>query len=782
MKNENENLNIRKMVKEELKKRRISLKYLSDEEIDKRIKEKTSEIENQINNEVNSIVQLISAKVNLKSKQDRVKAKISREDRRKILEELLAGKTPEEIHKSEELKKYSLVDITIIENKNKARILAVQLMPIAKIAELTGIKKENIYANLYQFNIDGKNLSQVRKEKEEEVVRRLENGENSKSILNDKVLNVCIEGISSIQNKIEKKKKMPITKISKEDKQSIATLFIQGRTLEEIKQIKGFENMPSEVLNQIWQKNIEKILAMKLVPIKKIEAEVNLKAVSIYANCRNFKIKGKNIMELRKEKLTQLRQRLKKGESIEELLQDRELNVCREIIEKEQKRLEQARHFAYDKDSKGERTNKEVEGKKDNNRDAMQEKKKSDEDRRIETNKDQEERFTDTKLQIMRKKYKIKYMSGIENFIEKGKRSRLTPKENEEINQKLLEMLDIIDKFDVQDGNYIELIKSIVSCAKLVNEKNIDINQARQLIDIMKNDKIQYALKHCKPKIRGNVNKLKVRAQGKLVKNFEEEVGQASDLETLKELQKRVKTYVQNGYEYMNAVNASISNKIQKLQMGEWNRQIREDIPKEIKLIISDIAKGKLDINIAKNIIAEQARKKIKGRKITRFSLTEEQERKQFLSKIDIALREQGLKYPIEDPEKTMQILQELTTTGLTMRLNIVVSNLLERKKFNQAKELCKKYERSKDNYEDNIYIYNLEKTIRNAEIGDIVYRAIYSDMSPEEETKFWISLQEGLRKGNVKMKSVPLGKTQDGLRNITLQDVWPEDIKEITY
>ena len=28
-------------------------------------------------------------------------------------------------------------------------------------------------------------------------------------------------------------------------------------TLEEIKQIKGFENMPSEVLNQIWQKNIK---------------------------------------------------------------------------------------------------------------------------------------------------------------------------------------------------------------------------------------------------------------------------------------------------------------------------------------------------------------------------------------------------------------------------------------------------------------------------------------------------------------------------------------------
>lgn len=42
-----------------------------------------------------------------------------------------------------------------------------------------------------------------------------------------------------------------------------------------------------------------------------------------------------------------------------------------------------------------------------------------------------------------------------------------------------------------------------------------------------------------------------------------------------------------------------------------------------------------------------------------------------------------------------------------------------------------------------------------------------------EEDRSYFELVEKGLKMGNVKLNSVPLGKSQDGLKNIYLSDIW---------
>ena len=99
---------------------------------------------------------------------------------------------------------------------------------------------------------------------------------------------------------------------------------------------------------------------------------------------------------------------------------------------------------------------------------------------------------------------------------------------------------------------------------------------------------------------------------------------------------------------------------------------------------------------------------------------------------------------------------------------------------FDEAEKLCEAYGiKQKDNIPNSAYIRGLKRLVRSAKVGDLVYRTINSEVSPEDEEKFWRLLQEGLKMGNVSMRDISLGKNKDGSKEITLEDIWPENMKE---
>ena len=225
---------------------------------------------------------------------------------------------------------------------------------------------------------------------------------------------------------------------------------------------------------------------------------------------------------------------------------------------------------------------------------------------------------------------------------------------------------------------------------------------------------------------------------------------------------------------------SEIENKILKINQQKAIDKIRNDVPENVELIIKSLAKGTLDINKADQIIEKEAEKRIESKSKNKFALTKEQEKNQILMQIRTGLMEKSEQYNIENPEKTIMLMEELNNGKIELAVRTVVKNLINRKEFEKAKEVCKKFSSKDKESSLSIYIRDLKKKIRNNEIGDFVLRGINMKGTPEEKSKFIELIEKGIRQKNINLDAVPLGKSQDGLKNITLADIWTDEKERI--
>lgn len=261
----------------------------------------------------------------------------------------------------------------------------------------------------------------------------------------------------------------------------------------------------------------------------------------------------------------------------------------------------------------------------------------------------------------------------------------------------------------------------------------------------------------------------------RLVKAIDIAQQQTDNIEELKVLNSKITPEITQNYEKITGgLRSRIFNKITRLTQ-ENAIQRKYEVSASIEGIVTEIAAGKLDIIGANSIIEEEAKKRVESKPKTRFSLTQEQEKRQILMQIKMILREKSDKYYINNPYASIDILQELCGDELEQSLRTIATNLIESKDFKRAKHICDKYSSDKKMYR---FIDVLRKEIRCAEIGDFVIRGLNMQKSPEEEEAYFRLIQRGLENSNLEMKSIPLGKSQDGQKNITLADIWGEETK----
>lgn len=252
---------------------------------------------------------------------------------------------------------------------------------------------------------------------------------------------------------------------------------------------------------------------------------------------------------------------------------------------------------------------------------------------------------------------------------------------------------------------------------------------------------------------------------------------QTEELEELKILERKLTTKMQqNNQVFVSAVKIKIRSKISKINQQKTIDRIINDIPEDIESIIKDIANGTLNIQTANEIIDKEAKKRVEEKHKTIFTLTEEQEKKQILIQIRTVLMEKSKQYHIENPETTVFQIQELCDGELEQAIRTVVKNLTSIKDFERAKEVCNKFSSKDKGSPLSMYIRRLRNEIRNDEISDIVLKGINMNGTEEEENLYFELIEKGLKMGNVKLSEVSLGRSQDGLRSITLADIWSDE------
>lgn len=388
---------------------------------------------------------------------------------------------------------------------------------------------------------------------------------------------------------------------------------------------------------------------------------------------------------------------------------------------------------------------------------------------------DSKNRYAHSRMEKMREKYKKLFFNSNKNEV---KQQKELPKQDVElINLVIVEIEEIINGIkELSKKEKRKGANDILVELKKIEDYQLTIDQAEKLYYLMQTEVLEKLNLTPKDKIDYYMNKNRKTIIRKLAEAVDIAQNQTDGLEELKALKRKLTTEMHRNNEIVvGAVRYRIENKILKINQKQVFDRIRNNIPANIELITKELANGTLNVQTANEILEQETKKRIESKPKTRFALTEEQEKRQILIQIKTALMEKPEQYHIQNPEKTVMQIQELCGGELDQAMRTVIKNLTGTKDFERAKEVCNKFSRNDKESSLSTSIRRLRNEIRNDEISDIVLKGINMN-GTEEERRYFELIEKGLKMGNVKLESISLGKSKDGLRTITLADIWGED------
>lgn len=395
---------------------------------------------------------------------------------------------------------------------------------------------------------------------------------------------------------------------------------------------------------------------------------------------------------------------------------------------------------------------------------------------------DERNKYAHYKISQMRERYRQLYYGSDKVKVIRSK--TLSQQDMELIKIVIATVQETIEKMKhLPKNEKRKIASSILPELKKIEEYQLPMAEAEQLYGLMCSNELQGLNFSDTDKIDYYLRKKKNRTAMQFAKAIEYEQYDVDNIEELQKLDRKLTgSMIKENPIFVGAIKNRISTRITAMQQQQAIDRIRNDIPISIISVISDLASGNIDMQKANAIIDEEAKRRVESKTKTRFSLTEEQERRQILIQIKTGIREKADKFNIQNPEKTVLLIQQLCGGELVQSISIVVKNLIAKKDFKTAKSICDKFSRqSKDEdteSEYTKYIRGLKNEIRNAEISDIVMTAINMNGTVEERAYFEL-LEKGLREGNVKLTAISLGKSKDGRKSITLADIWTDEIEK---
>ena len=379
------------------------------------------------------------------------------------------------------------------------------------------------------------------------------------------------------------------------------------------------------------------------------------------------------------------------------------------------------------------------------------------------------------RLQQIREKYRKIYLKSntVKNESYKVTSSSQEKEILEEVIKIIEEKIQEIRNLPKEEKRYG--VYTILSELKKVQSYQLPIEYAERLYKLMKSEELKNLDTKSTDRISLRVNIARGNIINQFAKAIEGEINEIEIVEKLKELEKKLTLeMVKEKPILAGTVRTKISNRILEIQQQKAHERIRKNIPESVMLIIRDLINGNIDIKKANVTIDEEAKKNVKSKSNNKFSLTEQQERAQILIQIRTVIVEKAEEYIIKEPEKMVSQIQ-LLGGEFELAVRTVVKNLIARKDFEAAKSICKKFSSEDKSSEVARYIKSLRKEVRNAEIGDIVLKAINFEGTLEEERNYYELIEKGLKMGNVKLGAISLGTNIDGTKNITMADVWTD-------
>ena len=148
-------------------------------------------------------------------------------------------------------------------------------------------------------------------------------------------------------------------------------------------------------------------------------------------------------------------------------------------------------------------------------------------------------------------------------------------------------------------------------------------------------------------------------------------------------------------------------------------------------------------------------------------------EKKKIHTQIKSILVEKAKDYCIKNPTLTVLNLKELTGDTLIESISSIIMNLVERKEYDKALEMCKFFEQKTKDDEINKYIEKIRTVIVNMEIGNMIIKGINIGDDKDKRERYFDTISKGLNQKGISLDEIPLGEiTKDGTK-MTLADIY---------
>ena len=359
------------------------------------------------------------------------------------------------------------------------------------------------------------------------------------------------------------------------------------------------------------------------------------------------------------------------------------------------------------------------------------------------------------------------------------KPKQLSPKEIEKINMSIVIIEGKIQEVKDAGRNRIrksEIGREIVAQFKKIDGYQLSMEQAEKIYTLINSRELDRLRARHDDLIDNAIALVRRKTTTQFVQAIELKLAESNDIQELQALSKLItEKMAREGQIFVGGIKSSISNKIMKLQQKQRIEKIRNDIPMNIASVIQELVAGKIDIQVANGLIDEEAKKRVDSGPKTKFALSADAQKRQILMQIKTVLAERGTTYAIQDTETVIRQLQELCGIGQEEAVRIVVKNCIGRKDYKIARSVCDRNE-IKNEYGFTVKsIASLRDEINHAEFGDIVLEGINNTRTQVEEKAYIDMIEKALNSGKIRTTGVKLGKSVDGLRDVTLADIWEE-------
>lgn len=398
--------------------------------------------------------------------------------------------------------------------------------------------------------------------------------------------------------------------------------------------------------------------------------------------------------------------------------------------------------------------------------------------RQQEELKSEQSQKTNSKMAKIRKNYYKLYYKRSNNI--KGKTSK-----SQELTEEKLQLLnDTICSIREKTNNLPEIRKdrrrvaiAILGDFKGIQSLPFPLKQAEELYKLVSVEALKKLDYSYSDRIDKNMRIMKGNIAKKLAEEIEVASSNTNDYEAIKELSRKITPEMEKENSlYVSSAKIRIKDRLNHFLQQSATYRLRNDVSDNVKFILKRFVHGDIDISEINQVIDKDAERRMKSAPNGMFALTKQQQRSQVIMQVRTLLLEKGDEYPIYDPKLTIDTLCELSGDSL-MAVRTAVTNLITRKKFDEARQLCSEYIQSKRHdlkeSELSLYARGLKKEVGYSEIGDMIVSKIKDNSSEEVDKAFMEMLEARLKKENINLSRIKLGKSKDGLNDITLQNVW---------